>query len=175
MAIDFQTSGLAEFETALQRYESMSSKTRDEVLEHRGRNFAYALHREAARVGRATKRRIKKFPASKMRVRGGEKRSKRQEKARRMFAAGYVAAGWIPSIKAFRSFGGINTVANVENPHGYVRRGKIYVELVNAQRGAVEADKKWDISGKAYRNQERDMQRYFQRQADKDLNRAWGR
>lgn len=159
----------------MQKYEAMSSKTREEVLEHRGRNFAYALHSQAARVGRATKRRIMKVRASNMRVRGGDKRSKRQEKARRIFAAGFVAAGWIPSIKAFRSSGGINTVAKVDAPAGYVnkqyRRG--FVELVNAQPGASAADQKWDISGKAYRGQERDMQRYFQRKANKDLERAW--
>jgi hypothetical protein len=175
MAIDFKTDGMREFQEALQLYERLSSKTREQVLEHRGRNFAFALHSQAARVGRATKRRIQKVRASRMRVRGGDKRSKRQEKARRMFAAGFVAAGWLPAIKAFKTGGGVNTVADVDNPKGYVnkqyRRG--FVEMVNAQPGAAAADEKWNISGKAVRGQERDMQRYFQRKADRDLGRAW--
>ena len=175
MAVKFETSGLDEFQQALRKYELLSSKTREEVLEHRGRNFAFALHREAAKVGRATKKRIRKIPASRMRVRNGDKRSQRQEKARRIFAAGFVAAGWIPAIRAFRQRGGVNTVADVDNPKGRAVKQfrKNTVILVNAQPGAMKADKLHDISDKAFRNQTRDMQRFFQKRMNKDLGRAW--
>lgn len=174
MAIDFKTTGLREFEQALSKYEAASSKTRDEVLEHRARNLAFALHAASARVARATKKRIMKTPANRMRVRGGDKRSKRQEKARRMFAAGFVAAGYIPAIRSLKSFGSVNTVADVGNPKGGVRRGKDYIEIYNAQPGAVEAEKKWDIEAKALRGQVRDMERYMARKMRKDAERFGG-
>lgn len=171
MAIEFQTTGLREFEQALSKYEAVSSKTRSEVLEHRARNLAFALHAASARVARATKRRILKVPASRMRVHGNDKRSQRQEKARRMFAAGFVATGYIPALRQFVSSGGVNTVADVGNPKGGVRRGRDYIEIYNAQPGAIEAERKWAIESKALRGQVRDMERYLARKMRRDAER----
>lgn len=177
MAIEFHSEGMKEFRDALRKYELASSRTREEVLEKRGRNLAFALHREAAKVGRRTKKRIRKIPASQMRVRGNDKRSQRQEKARRIFAAGFVAAGWIPAIKAFKQTGGVNTVADVKSPKGGVRRNmrKLTIEMFNAQPGAVEADNLHRISDKAFKNQAKDMRKFLQKKMDKDLERAWRR
>lgn len=168
--------GLADFEKALTRYEQISSKTREEVLEHRARNLAYALHREAVKVGRSARRKIKALPLNRIKVHSGKPRSNRKEQARRMFAAGFVATGWIPSIKAFRHAGGVNTLADVSDPNGYVRnRAKQgFIELVNAQPGSAQAHDKHSIIEKALRRQTADMERYFARKAARDVERAWG-
>lgn len=174
MTIDLKTTGLRDFTDALNDYERVSSKTREEVLEHRARNMAYALFREAQKVGRATARKIKQTSARNMKVRSGE-RTQAQEKARRIFAAGFVASGWIPAIKRFASRGSLRPMADVKNPQGGVsinlRAG--YIELVNSTPGADEAEAKHDISGRALRGQAEDMRRYMQRKADKDLERSW--
>ena len=174
MSISVQTTGLEDFQKALRKYETVSSKTREQVLEHRARNFAFALHREANRVGRNTKRKIQRKPASRMKVRSG-RRTKAQEKARRIFAAGYVATGFLPALRRLRGRGSVRTLADVSNPDGSVvvnRRG-LTIDIINAQPGIYEADQKHGISDRAHRNQERDMQRYFQRQANRDLERSW--
>ena len=177
MAIDVHTTGLEGFQSALREYELASSKTREEVLEHRARNFAFALHREGQRVGRNAKRKIERMSASKMKVFGSSKRSKRQEKARRIYASGYVAAGFLPALRRLHGRRGtrIRSLADVKSPEGSVRVDlrNLTVDIINAQRGAYEADQKHGISDKAYRNQERDMARYLQRKADRDLERAW--
>ena len=175
MSIEFKTSGLGEFKSALREYELASSKTRVEVLEHRARNFAFALYREALKVGRATVGRIKAIPASNMKVRHNADRTQKQEKARRIFAAGFVASGWIPSIKSFLSSGSVRTLAKVDYPRGSVviNHGAGFIDLINSTPGASEAEDRHGITDKAARNQAEDMRRYLQRKADKDLERAW--
>jgi len=175
MAIDVQTTGLDGFQKALRKYETVSSKTREQVLEHRARNVAFALHREAQRVGRAAKKRIKNRPASRMKIFAKGKRSKAQEKARRIFASGYVAAGYLPALRRLKGRGSVRTLADVGTPEGSVviTMSRLTVDIINAQRGAYEADQKHRIADKALRNQERDMQRYFQRKLDRDTERAW--
>lgn len=175
MAIELKTEGLEGFQRALNEYVRVSSKTREEVLEHRARNFAFALFREYQKQGRKTKRKILKIPASRMKIPGVPDRSQKQEKARRIFAAGYVATGWIPAIKGLRQKGGLTVMAKVASPQGSIRRAiaRGYIDLINSTPGAAEAYKLHDLSGKAYRNQERDMQKYLQRKADRDLKRSW--
>jgi len=174
MSIDVKTTGLREFEDALNEYEAVSSKTREEVLDHRAKNLAFALYRESIKVGRDAMRAIRQVSATRMRVKTGE-RTQRQEKARRIFAAGFVASGWIPSIKRFRSSGSVRALAAVESPQGSVvvnhRAG--YIELINSTPGAAEADARHAISDKALRGQAEDMRKYLQRKADQDIERAW--
>lgn len=174
MAIDVKTTGLEEFEKALNEYEAVSSKTRAEVLDHRARNLAFALYRESLKVGRDSMRAIRQVSARKMRVRTGS-RTQRQEKARRIFAAGFVASGWIPSIKRFRSSGSVRALAAVDSPQGsvVVNYSAGYIELINSTPGAVEADAKHGISDKAFRGQAEDMRRYLQKKADEDIGRIW--
>lgn len=174
MAIDVKTTGLQEFEDALNEYEAVSSKTRAEVLEHRAKNLAFALYREAIKVGRQTMRTVRQTTARKMKVRTGE-RTQRQEKARRIFASGFVASGWLPSLKRFRSSGSVTALADVRSPQGKVvvntRAG--FIELINSTPGATDAEDKHGISDKALRGQAEDMRRYLQAKADRDIERAW--
>jgi hypothetical protein len=174
MSIDLKTTGLDEFTDALLDYEAASSKTRAEVLEHRARNLSFALYREAIKVGREAMRTIKTISARKMKIRQGT-RTQKQEKARRIFSAGFVASGWLPSIKRFRSSGSVNALAVVKSPQGgvNVNRRENYIELVNSTPGAVEAEAKHGISDKALRGQAEDMRKYLQAKADGDIARAW--
>ena len=178
--IEFKTEGIKGFQQALKRYELESSKTRKEVLIHRTNRFAYALHRIGSGVARSTQKRIRATSARKMLPRGRGDRTRRQEKARRIFAAGYVASGFIPALKwsaqrAGRTRASVRSVNKFSNPQGSVRAAirRGYIDLINSTPGAPEADTKHRISAKAYRNQERDMQRYFQRQQNRALRRAW--
>lgn len=175
MAIDFQTDGMKDFQRTLKKYELASSKTRREVLDHRGQNFAHALFREANKVGRAAMKKIKALPLRRIKSHNDPNRSVRKEKARRIFAAGFVASGWIPAIKFFRQRGSLRTINTVDSPQGRVvtnyRKGE--VTLINSTPGAAVADEKHGISDKAYRHQEQDMARYLERQAAKDLERSW--
>lgn len=175
MTIEMKTEGLEGFNRALSRYVEASSKTRQEVLEHRSMTFAFALFRSYQQRGRVTRRQIKKMPARRMKVYGVATRSKRQEKARRLFAAGFVATGWIPAIKALRQRGGLNVMAKVGSPQGSIVRAykRGYVELINSTPGAPQADAMHNLTDRAYRNQERDMQRYLERKAERDLRRSW--
>ena len=174
MAIDIKTSGLDEFRDALLDYEAASSKTREEVLEHRARSLAFALYREAIKVGREAVKKIKATEPSRMRIRQGN-RTRNQEKARRIFAAGFVASGWLPSIKRFRSSGSVSALAVVKSPQGSVNvnRRENYIELINSTPGATDAEAKHGISDKALRGQAEDMRKYLQRKADEDIGRAW--
>jgi hypothetical protein len=174
MAIEVKTTGLEDFEKALREYELISSKTREEVLRHRAGRLAFALHRAALEVGRAAMQKIRQISPRRMRVRTGD-RTQRQEKARRIFAAGFVASGWLPAIRAFRSSGSVRALAKVGTPQGGVvlniRAG--HIDLVNSTPGAAEADAKHGISDRALRNQAEDMRKYLQARADRDLDRAW--
>ena len=172
MGVKFETSGLEDFNKALKAYELASSKTRAEVLAHRAQRFAFALYSEAQRVGRATIGRIKAVSAREMRVKNGQ-RTQRQEKARRIFSAGFVASGWLPSIKRFRQSGSVNALAKVKTPAGSVVVGENYIDLINSTPGAVEAEVKHGISDKAARNQAADMQKYLDRKDRENLTRIW--
>lgn len=178
--IDVKTEGIEGFQKAIRKYELESSKTREEVLIHRTNRFSYALHRIASGVARSTQKRIRATSARKIVPHSKGTRTRRQEKARRIFAAGYIASGFIPALRwsaqrAGRTRASVRAVNKFPRPQGGVnaaiRRG--YIDLINSTPGAVEADAKHNISAKAYRNQERDMQRYFQRQQDKALRRSW--
>jgi len=175
MAINLKTTGLDEFQKAIFEYEAASKKTRAEVLEHRARNLAFALHREAQKVGRAAKAKIKQVESSRMRVFPVRARTRAQEKARRIFAAGYVASGWIPSLKKFRESGSVNVLANVSSPQGSVvinhRAG--FIDLINSTPGAAEAEAKHAISDKALRGQAEDMRKYLDRKDRENLGRFW--
>lgn len=177
MTIEIKTEGLEGFNRAIREYEKVSSKTREEVLEHRARNFAFALFREFQKRGRLTKKKIQRIPASKMKVRGASGRSQRQEKARRIFASGFVATGWIPAIKALRQKGSLTVMAQVASPQGSIYRAykRGFVELINSTPGAAEADAKHNLTGKAFRNQEKDMRKYLERKANRDIDKTWGR
>jgi hypothetical protein len=173
MSVEFHSTGLANFQKALNAYELASSKTRAEVLAHRAQRFAFALYREAQIVGRATIGRIKGLRPSEMKVRSG-KRTQPQEKARRIFAAGFVASGWLPSIKRFKQMGSVNALAKVKAPQGSVIIGKDYIDLINSTPGAVDAEAKYAISDKAAQGQADDMQRYLDRKDRENLSKTWG-
>jgi len=167
-----ETTGLQDFQKALKAYELASSKTREEVLRHRARNFAFALFREYQKAGAQAKRSIKALPAKVMKVRTGN-RSRAQEKARRIFAAGFVATGWIPALQKIAGKGTLRALANVKSPQGRVVFGKDYIEIINSTPGAAEADAKHGLTDRAFRNQAEDMEKYLRRKAEKDLERSF--
>jgi len=175
MAIKLKTTGMEEFQTAILEYEAASKKTRAEVMDHRARNIAFALHREAQKVGRAAKAKIKQVPATAIFPRVQGTRTQRQEKGRRMFAAGFVASGWIPAMKRFRESGSMRVLANVPSPQGAVvvnyRAG--FIDLINSTPGAAEAEAKHAISDKALRGQAEDMRAYLDRKDRENLGRFW--
>lgn len=173
MSVEFQSTGLENFQKALNDYELASRKTRAEVLAHRAQRFAFALYREAQTVGRATIGRIKGIRPSEMKVRSGN-RTQAQEKARRIFAAGFVASGWLPSIKRFKQSGNVNALAKVKVPQGGVVIAPNYIDLINSTPGAVEADAKYAMSDKAAQGQADDMQRYLDRKDRENLSKTWG-
>jgi hypothetical protein len=172
--MDVKTTGLSDFNKMLRRYAIASSKTREEVLDHRGRNLAFALFREFQKVGRVAQKKIKTIPARRMKVRSGN-RTQKQEKARRIFAAGYVAAGWIPALQKLAGRGSVKVLNPVKNPQGrvIVNHARGYIEIVNAQNGAVEADEKHAIVDKALKHQERDMAKYLERKQAETNGRVW--
>lgn len=172
--MDVKTTGMKEFNATLKRYALASSKTREQVLDHRARNLAFALYREFKKVGMASVKRIKATSAKRMKVRVGD-RTQKQEKARRIFAAGYVAAGWIPALQKLAGRGSVAVINPVKNPQGrvIVNYPKGYIEIINAQTGAAEADDKHSIVDKALKNQERDMQKYLDRKQSETNGRVW--
>ena len=170
-----ETEGLKDMQDALRKYDLASSKTREEVLMHRGNRFAWSLFGVFNAQGRRTKRKIMATRAGKMVVRNGGKRTRGQEKARRIFAAGYTATGWLPAMRRLTKRGTARPLADVKNPKGSVKINmkKLVIELINSTPGAWEADKKHRLSDKAARKQAADMQKYLQRKADQDLKRSW--
>jgi hypothetical protein len=174
MAIEFDSKGVRGFQEALRKYELASSRTRREVLMHRGQRFAYALYMAARRVGVAARRKIRAIPAGNIRPRNPDS-SRKKEKARRIFSVGFVASGFIPAIKFFRSRGSLSVLNKVDSPSGRVDANfsANYLDIVNSTRGAAEADSLHDISGTAYRGQEADMQKYLERKSAQDLERSW--
>lgn len=160
---------------ALRKYELASSKTREEVLLHRGNRFAWSLFGVFNAQGRRTQRKIKSTSAKVMRVRNGADRTRRQEKARRIFAAGFVATGWLPAMRKLTRRGTAKPLASVKNPRGTAKINlrKMEIELINSTPGAWEADQRYGLSDRAARKQAADMQKYLQKKADKDLQRSW--
>lgn len=167
-----KTTGIQEMNNALRKYELVSSKTREAVLLHRANRFAWSLFGTYQQEAKETKKKIKYVSARRLKVRHGT-RSKRQEKARRIFAAGYASTGWIPAMRKLTRGGTVRPMAKVENPQGSVIIRKKEIILINSTPGAWEADKRHNLSNKAARKQAEDMQKYLQRQADKDIKRSW--
>src|SRR5690625_4532266 len=113
--IDWKTEGLDDFEKTFRRYQDVSSKSFEDSVKHRVGQLGFSLFFEFKRIASKSRRAILRRPARHMRVKG-ENRTQKQEKARRIFALGYVSTGWIPAMLKFRRAGAsaivINTVKN---------------------------------------------------------------
>jgi hypothetical protein len=169
MKITWHTEGLPEFQKAFRRYEAASSKSYEEAVKHRTGRFGFTLFRLFNAKARQTRTRIRRIPAYKMRVRDGA-RSQRQEKARRIFATGFAAAGWLVAALRFRRPGAsVRALNKVDSPRGRVSlnlRGAIRsADLFNFAPGAADTDAKHGLSAKAYAIETADMNKYLERQA----------
>ena len=174
--IDFRTQGMDEFRRTWRRYQSVSRREFPDMVKHRVGQWGWSLFVEMQRVGRKAMRKIRRMSPYEMRVRS-RTRTPRQEKAVRIFAAGYTATGWVPSILKFGRRRSVRTLADVKNPEGSVavdfKFGRARATLVNSTPGAYEADRKHKVTERSLRREQRDMTRYIERKESQRIRKVW--
>lgn len=175
MSIQFKTEGHREFQQTFRRYEQASSKSFDQAVRHRVGRFGFTLFRVFTQEAKKTRQRILKIPAKIMEPRDPS-RSRKKEKARRIFATGFAAAGWLVAALSFRRAGASARGLNpVKNPRGKItlnlRSAIRSADLINFAPGAKATDNKHGLTAAALRIEVADMEKYLQRDSAANARR----